>query len=329
MVFLAATFVVTLAGIRIISTADRLADRTGLGEAVFGGILLGASTSLSGIVTSLTAASAGLASLAVSNAVGGIAAQTTFLVIADLIYKRVNLEHAAADANNMLMAAMLVLLMSLPLAANYAPEYTLFGIHPASLLLFAVYFFGTRAAVQLRNKPMWRPRETDETREDAPDEEEAQIHSLPVMIAIFVGLSLVLAACGYAIAQSGAVISSNLGISQTIVGALMTAVATSLPELVTTLAAVRRGALQLAVGGIIGGNTFDVLFLSLSDIAYRDGSIYHAMTQADGLMLIGATVITTILLMGLILRERRGIGFEGLGILVTYFGLMALQVSIN
>ena len=96
-VFLAATFVVTLAGIRIISTADRLADRTGLGEAVFGGVLLGASTSLSGIVTSLTAASAGLASLAVSNAVGGIAAQTAFLVIADLIYKRVNLEHAAAD----------------------------------------------------------------------------------------------------------------------------------------------------------------------------------------------------------------------------------------
>ena len=52
---------------------------------------------------------------------------------------------------------------------------------------------------------------------------------------------------------------------------LMTAVATSLPELVTTLAAVRRGAAQLAVGGIIGGNAFDVLFLSASDVAYRDG----------------------------------------------------------
>ena len=75
-----------------------------------------------------------MASLAVSNAVGGIAAQTSFLVIADMIYKRVNLEHAAADANNMLMAAMLVLLMSLPLAANYAPEVALFGIHPVSIL---------------------------------------------------------------------------------------------------------------------------------------------------------------------------------------------------
>ena len=70
-----------------------------------------------------------------------------------------------------------------------------------------------------------------------------------------------------------------------------------------------------------------MLFLSLSDIAYREGSIYHAMTQADALMLIGATVITTILLMGLILRERRGIGVEGLGILAAYVGLMAIQVS--
>lgn len=295
---------------------------------MFGGILLGAATSLSGIVTSLTAASAGMASLAVSNAVGGIAAQTAFLVIADLIYKRVNLEHAAADANNMLMAAMLVLMMSLPLAARFAPDYAFLGIHPVSILLFAVYIFGTRAAVELRHRPMWKPRRTEETREDEPDEAEAQVHSLPVMIAIFAGLSLVLALCGYAIAESGAVISSNLGISQTVVGALMTAVATSLPELVTTLAAVRRGALQLAVGGIIGGNTFDVLFLSFSDIAYRDGSIYHAMTQADALMLVGAAVITTILLMGLILRERRGIGFEGLGILAAYAGLMAIQLSL-
>jgi len=219
-----------------------LADRTGLGEAVFGGVLLGASTSLSGIVTSLTAASDGLASLAVSNAVGGITAQTAFLVLADMIYRKVNLEHAAADANNMLMAAMLVLMVSLPLGAAYAPAITIFGIHPVSILLFAVYLFGTKTAYDLRNQPMWRPQQTDDTRADEPDDAAARKRPLWRMVAIFVALSLVLAASGYAIARAGAVISSELGISQTVVGALMTAVATSLPELVTTLAAVRRGA---------------------------------------------------------------------------------------
>ncbi|MEM5518545.1 sodium:calcium antiporter [Henriciella sp. AS95] len=328
-VFAIATLVVAGAGIRITTLADRLADRTGLGEAVFGGILLGASTSLSGIVTSLTAALDGQASLAVSNAVGGIAAQTTFLVLADLIYRRVNLEHAAADANNMLMAATLMLLVSLPLAAAFSPEFTIFAIHPVSLLLFLVYLFAARAAVSMRNRPMWRPQSTDETRSDDPDEAAASRHSLTSMLVRFTLLSLVLAVCGYGIARSGSVISAEFGISQTVVGALMTAVATSLPELVTTLAAVRRGALQLAVGGIIGGNVFDVLFLSISDAAYRDGSIYHAMTQADELMMVGALIITAILLMGLIMREKRGIGFEGIAILATYGGLIAIQLSMS
>lgn len=329
LVFLAATAVVALAGVRLTNEADRLADRTGLGEAVFGGILLGAATSLSGTVTSVTAALDGLPSLAVSNAVGGITAQTAFLVFADMIYRKVNLEHAAADANNMLMAAMLVLMLSLPLGAAYAPAVTVLGIHPVSILLFAVYLFGARTAVALRHKPMWQPHRTVDTRADDPDEEEANRRPLWVMLITFIALSLLLALSGFAIARSGAVISGQLGISQTVVGALMTAVATSLPELVTTLAAVRRGALQLAVGGIIGGNTFDVLFLSLSDTAYRDGSIYHAMTEADGLMIVGAIVITAILLMGLVMRERRGIGFEGLAILAAYLGLAAIQVVIG
>jgi Ca2+/Na+ antiporter len=60
--------------------------------------------------------------------------------------------------------------------------------------------------------------------------------------------------------------TDRLALSASIVGA---PVVTSLPELVTTLAAVRRGALQLAVGGIIGGNTFDTLFLTISDVGYR------------------------------------------------------------
>ena len=55
-----------------------VADRTGLGEAVVGGVLLGAATSFSGTIVSLTAALDGRASLAFSNGIGGIAAQTAF-----------------------------------------------------------------------------------------------------------------------------------------------------------------------------------------------------------------------------------------------------------
>ena len=80
--------------------ADRIADRTGWGEALIGGVLLGAATSFSGTIVSLSSALDGRASLAFSNGVGGIAAQTAFLAIADLLYRRANLEHAAAELAN-------------------------------------------------------------------------------------------------------------------------------------------------------------------------------------------------------------------------------------
>ena len=107
-VFVVATIVVVLASIKATQLADTIADRTGMGEAMVGGLVLGGATSLSGVVVSVTAASSGDASFAISNAVGGIAAQTPFLAIADLIYRRANLEHAAAEATNLIQGVLLI-----------------------------------------------------------------------------------------------------------------------------------------------------------------------------------------------------------------------------
>ncbi len=92
---------------------DQLADRTGLGEATAGAVLLGAATSLSGSVLSVTAAYRGHPELAASNALGGIAVQTFFLAIADMVYRRANLEHAAASAPNMMQNGLLIRLLAI------------------------------------------------------------------------------------------------------------------------------------------------------------------------------------------------------------------------
>lgn len=327
--FALAAAVICGAGTVMAGLADRLADRTGLGEAVAGAMLLGVSTSLSGVVTSITAAIGDAPSLAVANAVGGIGVQTLFLVLADLAYRRVNLEHAAADANHLLQAALLLLLLSLPLVAYLTPEVTVFAIHPVSLALPVIYVMGMRGSVSFKEHPMWRPERTTDTRPDEPEETQTGWSGTMPMLLGFAALAVVLSVAGYVIAETGSRIAASSGLSQTIVGSMMTATATSLPELVTTIAAVRRGALQLAVGGIIGGNTFDVLFLSLSDVAYRDGSVYHGMAQGDALLFVSVMVITAILLMGLVMRERKGIGFEGLSIIAVYAGAMALQFGLS
>ncbi|EAR52231.1 Sodium/calcium exchanger membrane region protein [Oceanicola granulosus HTCC2516] len=328
-IFAACGVVILLLGVRMTALADRIADLTGLGEAVVGAVLLGAATSLSGVVVSVTAALDGRASLAFANGIGGIAAQTVFLAVADMIHRRANLEHAAAEVTNLFQAALLMVLLALPLVAWSAPEVSFWSVHPVSLLMLAGYIAGVVATRRARQTPMWRPVRTKETRPDDPDEEVARSGAARV-IGVFVFLMVLMGIAGWLVAQSAVAIVTRVGISETIVGALMTAVVTSLPELVTTLAAVRRGAMQLALGGIIGGNTFDTLFLAASDAAYRDGSIYHAVARTDFLWLTVGMLMTGVLLMGLILRERDGpfrIGTESVLLLAIYGGAVAIQLA--
>lgn len=328
--FAAAAAVVAVSGVRVTRQADRLADMTGLGEALVGAVLLGAITSLSGTVVSVTAALEGRASLAFSNGIGGIAAQTAALALADITHRRVNLEHASAELANIFQSGLLLLLLTLPMIAYAAPEVTVLSVHPVSLLLIAVYIGGVRAAARVREQPMWHPVKTSDTRRDVPEQDDSGPGLTRTVLELAV-LALLLGGAGFVLAKTGGRISDSFGISETAVGALMTAVVTSMPELVTTLTAVRRGALQLAVGGIIGGNSFDVLFLSLSDAFYRDGSIYHAIARADLFWLTLGLAMVAVLLLGLVLRERQGpgnIGVESMAILALYAGAVAMQAMI-
>jgi len=96
---------------------------------------------------------------------------------------------------------------------------------------------------------------------------------------IFGLMAAVTAVAGYAVGQTSVALVATTGLSETAVGTLFTAVANSLPELVTAIAAVRMGAVNLAVGDIIGGNAFEVLFLAAGDLFYTPGSLYHEFTR--------------------------------------------------
>lgn len=321
LLFAACAGVILVAGSRLAATADELADRTGLGEAITGALLLGASTSLPGIVTSVTTAAWGMPELASSNAVGGIAAQTVFLAVGDFFLRRTNLEHAAASLANMAQGTLLLMLLALPLAAAWAPDVTFWSIHPATPIMLALWVYAMNMIRGIHDNPMWRPQRTDDTVSEADQPDDDSGRRLATVWVVFAVLALVCGSAGFLLAEAGVSISRRTGLGETAVGALMTGVATSLPELVTTVTAIRKGALTLAVAGIIGGNAFDVLFLAMADIAYRDGSLYHAMSERTLFVTALAIIMTGALLLGMLRRERHGpmgIGFESMAILGLY-----------
>ncbi|MEX2503884.1 MAG: hypothetical protein WD378_03480 [Egicoccus sp.] len=326
--FVAAAAVIAVAGSRLAGLVDRLADRTGLGEAIAGAVLLGSATSLPGIVVSVLAAANDRPSVAISNSVGGIAVQTAFIVALDLTYRRENIERAAASLANVFNCLLMITLLGVVVLGVAMPPWALFGVHPATLLLITVYGYGLRLSRQIADDPMWHPELTRETRLDEPDEPE-EGESVAGLWWRFGALAAVVGVAGWVVGTAGLSLIEATGLSGTFVAVAFTAIATSLPELVTGIAAVRKGALTLAVGGIIGGNTFDTMFVAVSDIVYRDGSIYAEAGPSDLFVLGWTMLLTGILGAGLIRRDTGRVGFEGVAILGGYLGGLAILSTMG
>lgn len=319
--------VIAVCGVMLTKRAELLAKSTGLGQAIMGAVFLGMVTSIAGTVTSVNAALEGAAQLAVGNAVGGIAAQTTFLVFADMLYRGANLEHSAASEQNLFQAVLLILMLGVALLATAAPGFTVWQIDLFSVILIAAYISGVYLISAARTDPMWLPRRTSLTAEEPQESTRSKGVNKTKLWLQFTLLAATVAIAGWLTSHAGINISRQSGLSETVVGTLFTSVVTSLPELVIALTAVRSGAVTLAVGDIIGGNSFDVLFLTASDVAYREGSIYLAMSTQQKFWLAMNIVLAAILLLGLLKRQKHGsgnIGFEGIAVLICYFSAVAL-----
>ncbi|GAB2685178.1 sodium:calcium antiporter [Thalassiella azotivora] len=314
--------VIVLAGPPLTRAADGLAERLGLGRSLAGGVLLGAVTSLSGIATITTGGLSGQAEFALANPVGGVAVQTVWLTVADLAYRRTNLEHAAASLENMLQSLVLMALLAVPVVAYATPSLELGWVHPATLFIPVVYAGGLLLVRRTEGAPMWRAVDTDDTsdRESGP----ASGSSTWTLWGRLVVLGVVVAATGWAVGRAGVSVVERTQIPSGVVGFTLTTVITSLPELVTLVAAVRMGALTLGVGAVIGGNVFDTLQIALADLSYLEGSVYSA-AGPEALVLLGGTMLmTAVLAAGLLVRQRRGIGFEGVTLPVLYVATAAL-----
>jgi cation:H+ antiporter len=326
-VFGIAAVTIITAGSRLARLSDDLADRSGLGEALFGVLLLGSVTSLPDLAATLSAAIDERADLAMSNVMGSMAVNLAFLGIADIVYRKANLEHAAASPVNLMLAALLIVLLTLPLLAIATPPLAVLGVHPVTPVIVAAYLFGLYLVHHTQAKPMWFPRQTRQTVPDIPDRRRRGgfLGDWPG----FIVLAVVTCIAGWVLMEAAKVIADQTGLSDTVVGGIFTALATSTPELVTTIAAIRCGALTLGVSNIFGTNCFNMLVVAAADVGYLHGSIYHDVAPVQMMWGLVTILMSAILLLGMLRRETYGIGrigFESALILVVYGVALCLIV---
>lgn len=296
--FLASGIAVVLAGTALARYADTIAERTRLGRLWIGSVLLAGATSLPELATDLFAVRLGAADLAVGDLFGSSMANMLILALVDLIpprrgvLQRVALDHALiaslAIALNAL-AAVLVLVR---------PQASFLSVGPGSLALFLGYVAGTRAVY--RNM----------LRDDAPPapasigDETKPTLSLQQALRGFglAALAVLLAAPAFAWSARG--IAEVSGLGNTFVGTSLVGIATSLPEVVTCLAAVRMGAFDLAVGNLFGSNAINMAIFLPLDLA-QPGSLFGALDPGHGISGLFAVLLMSLGLAAIVYRAKR------------------------
>jgi cation:H+ antiporter len=287
-----------LAGARLSHYGDILAEKTGLGRSWVGLVLLATVTSLPELVTGISAvALAGVPDIAVGDVLGSCVFNLAILVVVDFlhpgesIYSRASRGHILSAGFSIVLIGALAFSLLLAgrgqtLAIGYIGAYT--------PLIVALYLLAMRTLYR------YERREVAEFVEDVA-ERYPQVSLKRAAIGYALASGVVVAA-GIWLPFVGADIARQMDWHDSFVGTLFVAAATSAPEIAVTVAAVRLGALDMAVANLLGSNLFDILILAIDDAFYLDGPLLANVSQAHALSAVSAIVMTGMAIVGLFYR---------------------------
>ncbi len=314
----------TVGGVVLARSGDEIARRTGLSRALVGVVLLALATSLPELVTDVGAAIAGAPNLAVGDLFGSSMANMAVLGILDLSYRRriwahVELGHARVAS----VAIGLTALAAIGVLTSRGWSIGWIGVD--TVLVAGGY---VAAVAWMRRAPDVRAGGVVPAAIDWPDE-DGSVRGSVTRFAIATAIIFISAPV---VAYSGRDIAAVSGLGETFVGVAMVAIATSLPELVTSFAAVRIGAHDLAVGNLFGSNALNMALLVFVDAAYTKGPVFAAVDPAQVVGAVGAILLMALALAAIIQGSETRIGRlepDALLVLFVYLGALLAVWSVS
>jgi cation:H+ antiporter len=335
LVFVAGAVATWSAGAYLSRTTDALDNRFGLGEALGGLILLAITGSLPEIAIVVSAARAGHLGLAVGNLIGGVAVQTLVLVILDFAAGPERpLSFLVGSLVPVLEGLIVVVVLATALGgAALSPGVNLGGASPTSIAVVGFWLVGVWVVNRVRLASSWEVHAPASTpgrrhvRQPHPSGEHPyQRSSTAAVVAVFVAASFVTLVAGVALQSSGNLLATRMGMQGAIFGATFLAAATALPEISSGIAAVRLGDLQLAVGDILGGNSFQICLLLVADLIAGTPVIVAA--RHSDVWLGGAGLLMTGIAAGAIIarpqRTHLWLGLDSIVLIAVYAAAIAL-----
>jgi cation:H+ antiporter len=311
--------VITIAATQLARYGDVIAVRTRLGGMFIGILLMAGATSLPEVLTTVSSLSQGVPNLAAGNLLGSNMFNMVLLAVIDLagqqqrLLRKAALKHALSGSLAVMMIGMVVFFM----LARIEAQVGWVGLD--SLLLMAGY----GVAIYLVQKDAGP---LVEVKDEIPAKFPGLLHGL----LGFGAAAGVLVAATPVLVRACADIATVTGLGDSFVGTTLVAVVTSLPELVTTLAALKLGAEDMAIGNLFGSNLFNMFALGLTDLFYTQGRFLSVIDPSFLLVAVLGLIMTAMALIGNLARIERRLWFleaDALALILVYGGGLWLLYS--
>lgn len=313
------------AGTRLSLYAEEISDRKRIGKALMGLIFLAGITSLPEVVTTITGALENNAPLVLNNLFGGIALQTAILAAADAAARGAPLTLYPRKVTPALEACFLVLLLSLVQAITLVGEQALIAGIGTGTIVLAVAYMATIYLLRTSDETsVWTPVHVAEEFEgEGPAQGQQKLAGVALrrLWLLFTATALAVLVVGVMLVQLSETIAAQSGLGASFIGVTLLAASTSLPELSTTVAAVRLGSYTMAISNIFGSNLIMLALLLPADLFYRPGPILADVDRSASFAISAGLIVTTVYLIGLVTRYNRrvlGMGLDSLVVLACY-----------
>lgn len=297
LVFLVAAVAVFFAGTRLARAADEIARRTPLGHVWVGSVFLASATSLPELATNTAAVLRDAPNLATGDLFGANMANMALLALTALAFRRAPLlqREALGLALTASVAIVLTGLAALFIIARL--EHSVAGAFSLGSLALLAAAIGAWLLF-----PEYR-----EAISESGGEQPAGARPAPIRrpVAAFIASAAAIIAAGSVLVWSAQRIADITGLEETFVGVLGLALVTTMPELSASWAAVRLGALDMAVGNLYGSNAVNMTFLVWLDAIYIDAPLLDTAHISNAAAALVAMLLMIIGLTNMVLRAER------------------------
>ena len=310
LMFLLGLVLTVKGGDLFVDAASWMAEVSGIPKFIIGATIVSLCTTLPELLVSLMASASGSIGIAVGNAVGSVNANLGLImgISAVCAAGAVKRRQQAVKYVTMAAAIVLMLLFSLGGRLSIAGAVVLLLLFAANMAESAL-----RAKKSMNAAPASRP--------------QADRHSTAVNLVKFVlGIAGIVIGARLLV-DYGTKLAQLLGVPDSVIGATLVAVGTSLPELVTTIAAIVKKQSSLSIGNIVGANIIDLtLILPLcSIVSGRELPILAQNIRLDMPVCLGLSLLAIVppLITG---RFRRAQGVVLLGCYAAYIVVLCLRI---